>query len=753
LAAFAVGKLSNADADAVAAHLSACPDCCRAAERVHRADSLVARIKAAGVTGSSAETIPPDSSRPAASPGLPPELANHPRYRILKELGRGGMGVVYQAEQTLMRRPVAIKVITKALLDRPGALERFQREVRAAAKLIHPNIVIAYDAERAGDLDMLVMEFVEGQSLDQVLHCKGPLPVAHACHYVRQAALGMQHAHERGMVHRDIKPHNLMLTPKGQVKILDFGLAKLVSENRSHQALTALNAYMGTPDYSAPEQATDARSADIRADIYSLGCTLYCLLAGRPPFQEETAMQTILAHLEKEPPPLPPLRADVPAGLWLVVARMLAKAPAQRHQTPAEVAQALAPFCKAAARATVAGPLPGKLPAAAGTSSRVLPASQPVPPSPPSAAGPPAGELAADVQPLESSKETAATAPAGRSWWMVGGGLVAGLGLLLVGAMCLGMLLLRDGGSNVRDTRAAALASLSTARADQRTVEDPTQPAASMKEPELVPSQPEPSGPNEPDPVPPPGPLAKSTTNSIGMKLVRVSRGTFWMGDRGSQRQVAITRDFYLGVFPVTQEQWQAVMGGNPSWFSRGGGGADRVQGIPDADLKQFPVELVTWDDTQEFVKRLNDREKESGLQYRLPTEAEWEYACRGGATSREDCAFDFYFAQPTNDLSSQQANFDGRKPVGNAPRGRFLGRTTRVGSYQPNRLGLYDMHGNVWQWCADLFDGGGTARVCRGGCWRGEGAFCAASYRGLREPSGRMNRLGVRLAAVPPGE
>jgi serine/threonine protein kinase len=250
------------------------------------------------------------------------------------------MGVVYQARQTgMMERPVVIKVVNSALLDHPTALERFRREVQAAAQLSHANIVTAYDAEQAGSLHLLVMEFVAGQSLAEVLDKKGPLPVANACHCARQVALGLQHAHERGMVHRDIKPQNLMLTPKGLVKILDFGLAKIASESRTGTGLTALNAYMGTPEYSAPEQTTDAHSADIRADLYSLGCTLYYLLAGRPPFREDTAVKTILAHHEKEPQPLPELRLDVSAGLWQVVARLLAKDPARRFQTPVEVAR------------------------------------------------------------------------------------------------------------------------------------------------------------------------------------------------------------------------------------------------------------------------------------------------------------------------------------------------------------------------------------------------------------------------------
>jgi hypothetical protein len=413
LAAFAVGKLSDGDSAAVAAHLEVCPACRRTAGSVP-GESFVDHGKATQAAGNFA--APASSTVPAGGPapvpaGLPPELAGHPRYRIVKELGRGGMGLVYQAEQTLMGRAVAIKVISKALLDHPDALERFRREIRAAAQLSHPNIVLAYEAEQAGDLHLLVMELVEGKSLAQVLGLKGSLPVAHACSYARQAALGLQHAHEKGMVHRDIKPQNLMLTRKGQVKILDFGLAKVASERRGGRGLTAVNTYMGTPDYSAPEQAADARSADIRADVYSLGCTLYCLLAGRPPFQEETDVKTILAHLEKEPPPLRGLRPDVPAELEAVVARMLAKDPARRYQTPAEAAAALAPFCKpggGAAAVTSRVASPGRPTVVPGNSDRqaAKPKTSPV-------ADP-------ETEPRRPARAGAAK-PAGKRWWLAGG--------------------------------------------------------------------------------------------------------------------------------------------------------------------------------------------------------------------------------------------------------------------------------------------------------------------------------------------
>jgi hypothetical protein len=303
----------------------------------------------------------------AGAPPAPPALAGHPRYRVLGLLGAGGMGAVYKAEHLRMERLVALKVMSPELMDRPEMVERFHREVKAAARLAHPNIVTAYDADQAGDTHFLVMEYVEGTSLAEKVRQEGPLPVALACEYVRQCALGLQHAFESGMAHRDVKPHNLMLTPGGQVKILDFGLARFVREaataragpgptpggaGAAASALTETGTLMGTADYIAPEQATDPAQADVRADVYSLGATLYYLLAGHPPFPEGTALDKLTAHCERAPKPLTELRRDVPPALARVVERMMAKAPARRYQTPAEVAEALAPFLAAPPRRT-----------------------------------------------------------------------------------------------------------------------------------------------------------------------------------------------------------------------------------------------------------------------------------------------------------------------------------------------------------------------------------------------------------------
>jgi formylglycine-generating enzyme required for sulfatase activity len=208
-----------------------------------------------------------------------------------------------------------------------------------------------------------------------------------------------------------------------------------------------------------------------------------------------------------------------------------------------------------------------------------------------------------------------------------------------------------------------------------------------------------------------------------------------------------IPKDFEMAVHDVTQGQWQAVMGENPSWFSRFGAGRNEVKNISDEELKLFPVESVSWNDVQEFLRKLNDRERGRGYVYRLPTEAEWEYACRAGATSVEECSHHFYLAQATDDLSSDQANFNGWFPAGKAPKGKQWTRTSRVGAFPPNKLGLCDMHGNVWNW-VDTFQAG--APVFRGGSWNFDGNGCRAANRYWGGHTFQWKDLGVRLTRVP---
>jgi uncharacterized protein (TIGR02996 family) len=256
--------------------------------------------------------------------------------------------------------------------------------------------------------------------------------------------------------------------------------------------------------------------------------------------------------------------------------------------------------------------------------------------------------------------------------------------------------------------------------------------------------------------------------NSIGVELALIPPGAFLMGspdseadrleDEGPQHEVAISRAFYLGVFPVTQGQWQRVMGSNPSWFCSGGGGEDQVRGL---DTRDFPVEQVSWEEAVAFCRRLSEvpEERRAKRWYRLPSEAEWEYACRGGAASSTP----FHFG---TSLSSTQANFNGNYPYGGAAKGPYLGRTTEVGAYKvSNGFGLYDLHGNVWDWCADVFDrgyyarsprldppgpSGGWERVFRGGSWFARGEDCRSACRNSGTPGFRDSYLGFRIPLAP---
>ncbi|MCO6456294.1 MAG: protein kinase, partial [Pirellulaceae bacterium] len=348
LRAFGQGLLNDAAMDQVAEHVAQCDDCCRKLGDLPD-DTLLARLKNADTHAPPDETLAPVSVRPVLAPQgvVPAALRDHPRYRVLKYIGRGGMGDVFQAEHRVMRKLVALKVIRPELLTNTKAVQRFQQEVQAAASLNHRNIVTATDAEQAEDVHFLVMEYVEGQSLDRVVEQRGPLPVLHACNYARQAALGLQHAHERELVHRDIKPHNLMLTRRGEIKILDFGLARLnrlTGAREADPSLTTHGATLGTPDYIAPEQIRDARSVDARADLYSLGATLYFLLTGSVPFPADTAIEKMRLHLTARPLPIDRFRSDVPAELASLVQSLLAKEPADRPASALEVARLLEPL-------------------------------------------------------------------------------------------------------------------------------------------------------------------------------------------------------------------------------------------------------------------------------------------------------------------------------------------------------------------------------------------------------------------------
>jgi formylglycine-generating enzyme required for sulfatase activity len=242
--------------------------------------------------------------------------------------------------------------------------------------------------------------------------------------------------------------------------------------------------------------------------------------------------------------------------------------------------------------------------------------------------------------------------------------------------------------------------------------------------------------------------------DSALMTFVRLPKGTFymgWDGKPGSARKTEIKEDFEIAAHLVTQGQWQAVMGHNPSWFARFGTGWSQVKDISDEELKLFPVESVSWDNAQRFITKLNEKEAGRGYLYRLPTEAEWEYACRGGATSEADCSFHFYLDRPTNELSSERANITDYLPDGTV---KGLFRSSRVGAYPANKLGLCDMHGNVFEWCADLNLSRGeqppVSRAFRGGCWGGDSSFARASSRQGDLPTQPLGNRGFRLARDP---
>ena len=645
------------------------------------------------------------------------------QYKLLDLLGEGGMGKVYRAEHTFMRREVALKVLPPSKIRHRQTMARFVREVHATAALTHPNIVTVFDAGQHGKIVYMAMELVRGMNLAEFVKARGRMDVPSAVDVVVHVAEALDHAHRTGIVHRDIKPQNIMLSDQGAVKVLDMGLVRLLDMEgerpgdapgvRDDDLVTADGQVCGTLAFIAPEQARNAGAADIRSDIYSLGCTFYYLLSGVHAFAGKTPSEILTRKILSGPRPIEELVSEIPPNLAAVVMRMMAKQAEDRYPNPRELLAALQPWCDSAAP---------KLVIAGADADATLDWLKPSEPSPADPEDPLAWlgseESLPVARPSESSDAAASETSAGRSSESTAldggddrsdpdagdeGRPLVGKRYLLAAALVLSLgsvfVLAHDWGGSRDDSVDPA----------------ETPPVAVARSVEAPPA---------------------TLMNGIGMKFVLVPAGEFAMGSGATtlntrpeeqpSRSVTISRPFYLSIHEVTQLQFSSVIDDNPSYYEA----ADR------------PVERVRYEDAVEFCRRLGEEE---GVTYRLPTEAEWEYSCRAGTTS----AWSFG-ARPGS-----------MRHHGWCRRNTFYTGTRTVGSLDPNPWGLFDMHGNVAEWCSDWYGAEqdpngslvdptdpseGDLRVVRGGDCMAPVLQCRSAARVGRLPDTTSALIGFRV-------
>jgi formylglycine-generating enzyme required for sulfatase activity/serine/threonine protein kinase len=873
----------------------------------------------------------PTKASPAAVP-----MQQLGDYQILREIGRGGMGIVYEARQLSLGRHVAIKVLPPhALLD-ARQLARFQREARSAAKLHHTNIVPVFGVGEQDGLHYYVMQFIQGLGLDLVedelrrLRQAGGKPAptqadaqppptsanqdVSAAEAARalltgvfrrhepadalaitpgepaaganlgdqtspraaatsatirlpgrsegfalsesgqefwrsvarigvQVADALAHAASLGVLHRDIKPSNLLLDGAGNVWVTDFGLAKTDTDGDN---LTQSGDVVGTLRYLAPERFSG--QGDVRSDVYSLGLTLYELLTLRSAFDETDRSKLVKQVMYDEPVRPRKLNPAVPRDLETVVLKAIARDPAHRYQTPAEMAEDLKRFVddrpiRARGVSTAEklwrwgrrNPLPASLLAgimllfltgfaAVFQQWRVAEKQRMEAEKQTSIAADKERvaekqRMEAEKQRMEAEKQTSIAADKEKEARKEADKAKKARDFL-VRVFELSDVHGQRGTMTARQILDDAERRIPQEFADQPELQAELLAAIDAVYAKITANAPlamilETSGTvrlhstREPNrrPVPQtllyagdrlslsaeaevqlvilsdlhkerlrpgtevtirrkgcePADAVRERDPDVLMTFVRLPKRTFYMGwgggngfdDRGKKTE--IQEDFEIATHDVTQGQWQAIMGDNPSSYSRFGGWRKKVKDISDEELKLFPVENVSWDDAQEFIRKLNERNAGRGYLYRLPTEAEWEYACRGGATTEEECSFHFYFDKPTNNISTGQANYNGNLPDQRFPNPdvrlwKSTVRPTRVGAYPPNKLGLCDMHGNVWQWCADpeVPRGSNPSRVVRGGAWNNSAQYCRAGCRAGFGPRIPNEFVGFRLVRVP---
>jgi len=641
-------------------------------------------------------------------------------YLILEPIGSGGMGTVYKALHRRMKRLVALKVIRADLDQDPERLKRFEREVQTAARLSHPHIVTAYDAGEAEGTHYLICEYIDGESLLQLVRDSGPLDFADALHCLQQIAEGLAYAHTQGVIHRDIKPANILVDDQGDLKILDMGLARLqespedIFSNGAQTELTSSQIFMGTIDYMAPEQARNTKHADHRSDIYSLGCTFYFLLTGKPVYAGETTVERILAHKEQPIPQLSLLNAQVPAPFDAIFTKMLAKDPDQRYACVTDLLNDLNAF-----NSSIDTELAFSLPASETGTARPAKADWASQPTEVQSAG---SEFTVMAGATDQRQSTVAGKRRGLIW---GGTAIVAAALMIV--------LFRNPQRQLTENSATGPAETLAGQVDAGKLQQEYATRTSL-----------------------PAQVTESiggSTDAVKFELALIPPGEFKMGTEDSlpatydapAHPVKLTRPFYIGTTEVTNQLFQSFVNetGHRTDAERTGGygmvggsweksGEYYWNNLGDLPVqKTAPAVNVSWNDAVAFCDWLSSK---TGDVYRLPTEAEWEYACRAGTETPW-----FYGDQPEE--LAQYAWFQNNSE----------GRVYPSKQKQPNAFGLYDVYGNEWEWCQDYYAADyyrnspsenptgpleGSDRVRRGGGFQQPASQLTSSVRGHGEPN-----------------
>jgi eukaryotic-like serine/threonine-protein kinase len=610
-------------------------------------------------------------------------------YVLLDPLGKGGMGIVYRARHRRMDRLVALKTLTDRATESDDSVQRFQREVRAAARLSHPNIVAAYDAGEHHGVHYLVMELVDGIDLAKLVRQSGPLNANRAVDYVRQAATGFSYAHAQGIIHRDIKPQNLLVDRKQHVRILDMGLARLNPTNAAadpaalsaaQTELTQSGVIMGTVDFMSPEQATNTRNANEQSDIYSLGCTLYFLMTGRAMFDGETCMERLLAHHQDSRPSLITTVSKIPATLQEVFARMTARKPGDRYESMEDVAEALE-----AVQASLEAPVDG---GAAPAKSNVVKSNAVRKEGLATAPEAFVSEetFITHTTPAEGSTgETlfATTTQRNDRGFPAGIPVVVGAIVLLIGLglAVWGFWPRGDGGLSSEATRQGAGAGSDSRRGSGVPIgltllpdlPNLGQPACDW--PEALPIQ------RRQREVAKRFGVTPFVENSIGMVLAVVP-GT----ENGGAPFLIGTTEVTVREFGLFFDEMKYELRSSVRFGRIGGdrwvpGSEFDFRNLGDLPVsQQFPACSICWFDAMAFCDWLSEKEN---ARYRLPKVAEWQAANAAGNSSR------WFFGDDDARLSVF------------AWYGRNAGRVFHdVASKEPNALGIFDTLGNEYEWC-----------------------------------------------------